>query len=205
MLHADTKTFVTLATALLGLTVTFAQSIVRDSGRLWIGAGWLLLSGSVFAAFIASGKIQGQVRASSRDFGARGPNGWANAVFFLLLGGAVLIAVGAGSGLWTASDAGVEDVVDTAVDAVAEMKDLDIDSLEVKSLNKIPASRHRLSSQMTQGADTLFALRSNRSPFCESTTVRETAQDESTVVALSGASARGLRLDLMVRARGRAA
>lgn len=138
MLHADTRTFVTLATAFLGLTVTFAQDLTQDSGRLWTGAGWILLTGSIFSAFVASGKIQGQVRTNSTDYGARDVNGWANAVFFLLLGGAVLVAVGAGSGFWSPSDAGVDDIVGTALDAVVEVKDLDADSLEVEVFEQVP-------------------------------------------------------------------
>ena len=154
MLHDDTKTFVTLAVALLGLTATFAQELINRDGRVWISIGWILLGLAVFSTFFASGKIQEHVRTGSTSYGERSVNAWANAVFFLLLLGTGFVAVAAGIGLWS-GDAGVADMVSTAIDAVVEVREFDADSLEVESFER---EQNRAAVVIRQAAGDRFVV-----------------------------------------------
>lgn len=58
-LHADTNSYITLASALLGVSATFAGGLLSDDtiGRMLVIGGWAALSVSIAASIYAKGKV----------------------------------------------------------------------------------------------------------------------------------------------------
>jgi hypothetical protein len=94
ILHDDTKTYITLATALLGVTATFAGRLFSGDtvGRYAIFIGWGILVISIVCSITANGKVFGGLKDGSTNYSQATP--WLNASVYLLLGGAFLLAIG---------------------------------------------------------------------------------------------------------------
>jgi hypothetical protein len=95
VLHDDAKTYITLATALLGVTATFAGRLFSGDtlGRDTVIGGWGLLVLSIVCSISANGKSFAGLKNYSTEYG--GATIWLNAAVYLLLAGTIALAVGA--------------------------------------------------------------------------------------------------------------
>ena len=135
ILHDDAKSHITLATALLGLTATFADRLLSEDGlgRLAVFAGWALLVGSIVCSISANGKVVGGLKGESNDYNAA--SGWLNASVYLLLMGAVLLTTGA----WRTSVTSDNGVSPSALArrAIVEMTGASGSEIMIESLEKL--------------------------------------------------------------------
>jgi len=97
ILNEGVKTVITLATGLLGVTVTFSREFVGEVGRGWVGAGWIALVLSVVFNIYTIGRIQIRVRqpADAAKYGDSRSLAFFNISFVFLVLGIVLIGIGA--------------------------------------------------------------------------------------------------------------
>jgi hypothetical protein len=133
LLHDDTKTLITLGTALLGVTATFGKDLLspgRSPSSVLIVA-WIFLALSIVASMWGSATVFSQVK------GGRSAGGSAsfaiNVSFFALVIGLVLLAQVAYSNWDRSGRATVKDAVETAQQAVADAGQGRVSELQVKS------------------------------------------------------------------------
>jgi hypothetical protein len=99
-LQGDIKTLVTVNSALLGLTVTFASDLLDSGeGRALIGTSWIMFSLALLLAIVASGALYSKLRNKEnlpRPEADKGGTAVAlvNASFYALLIAIVLLSIG---------------------------------------------------------------------------------------------------------------
>jgi hypothetical protein len=133
VLHDDAKSYITLASALLGVTATFANDLVSDENiaRWLVFGGWAALAASILLSILASGKVFGGIKASAASTSAaQTPTpkpDYNKAVFrinvavYALGFGVVLLAVGAFITSFSNDEADPPSPVEVAKSTVADM------------------------------------------------------------------------------------
>jgi len=96
MRHDDTKTLITLASAVLAVSVTFAKDIVEERWRWLLMVGWVALLVSIVCSIFASGtSVSGARDQHDGDFKNRRCTAFLNGSFWALAAGALLLALAA--------------------------------------------------------------------------------------------------------------
>jgi hypothetical protein len=135
-LHDDASTYITLATALLGVSATFATDILSSDSRarVLVFVGWMLLVGSIVCSISAKGKIFAGLKGELVQGPFRPTLGWLNAAVYLLLLGTLVLALGALRG--TAANDGdpIIESIEIARETAASIANAPEDSLVVKSV-----------------------------------------------------------------------
>ena len=128
MLHSETKTIITLATALLGVSVTFASDFVGDEAlaRVVLAIGWLLLLTAIAVSIFAAGKTIERAKTGRKNRAGT----LLSCAFWSLFAGALASAVAAGIGWLSESDTlSVTDAMQISKDAVAGLSGATTDKL----------------------------------------------------------------------------
>jgi uncharacterized membrane protein YjfL (UPF0719 family) len=136
LLHEDAKAYITLATALLGVSATFASDLLSDDdlSRLAVFAGWALLVLAILSSVYASGRVVYKIRNPAKS--GKSALVFVNIGIGLIVAGAVALAVGA----WRTSEAKspTSTPISTARSAIADLSqrpssELTIDQLQTTS------------------------------------------------------------------------
>lgn len=133
LLHDDAKSYITLSTALLGVSATFAGNLLSDddAARWLVFGGWTILVGSILCSIYASGQIFKNLKLpASVNYNAS--SGFLNASVILLTVGAAALALGA----WRTSEVHAPSASPPmlARSIVADMSGVPEDALVVQSL-----------------------------------------------------------------------
>jgi len=169
-LHEDAKSYITLATALLGVSATFASGLLSEDtlGRWVVVAGWATLCASIACSIVANGRIFSGLRGehaggTEETADGRNENGdnatvvdervanpgkrrynrtlvWLNVSVWALLVGTALLAVGAWRTAVSSDDSLGGSPAELAKAVVAEMTGADQQSLTVETLEKSAAN-----------------------------------------------------------------
>jgi hypothetical protein len=140
LLHDDAKSYVTLATALLGITATFADRLLSDDnvGRAVVIIGWIILAASIALSIYASGTVFAEIKKVSPSTDYKVAAAFLNAAVIALGIGVAALAFGA----WRTSLTGDEDPpspILAARRAIAEMTGANHDAVVSERLEKAPS------------------------------------------------------------------
>lgn len=133
MRHTDAGRLITLSSALLGITATFADGFVDGNARYVLMVGWGALIVSIVFSIFASGKAIKETQAQSQGGGGSGTGGLLNGAFWSLLVGGVLIA---GAGGWTmlSKEADLATIREGASSAVSQAMQVEAEELLLSEL-----------------------------------------------------------------------
>jgi hypothetical protein len=138
VLHDDAKTYITLGSALLGISATFADRLLSDDdiGRWIVIAGWGVLAASIFLSIYASGTVFGELKKQTPSSDYNSAARFLNTAVMVLLIGVVLLAIGAWRTSYGADEPDTPSPISTARSTVAEMSGVDDADLTVVSVEE---------------------------------------------------------------------
>ena len=143
VMHDDVKSYITLATALLGLTAAFGSKLLADDtiGRVAVLTGWVLLAVSIGFSIYASGRILRGIKANA----ATSPSAslYLNCAVFALGLGVAVLAFGAWRASLGTSPASTP-VWTVAQQAVAQMRHVPANEVVVDRLGADSAGTYTL-------------------------------------------------------------
>jgi hypothetical protein len=147
VLHDDAKTYITLATALLGVTATFADRLVSDDdiGRVAVVAGWVVLAISIGLSIYASGTVFGAMKSNPPPTNYNTAAGFLNIAVIALGLGAAALAFGAWRTSFETSQPTRPSPIAAARTAVAEMIGTDDIELSIDRFDKTPTNEFVIS------------------------------------------------------------